>query len=132
MGLPNIGVTIVLFVFLIFNMPIIVLIINYLKHSPFIRIKFNLENNSLTLYLKNKHREINFEDVKLLEGVSCKASYPSLSLFWSNFEYSVIHLMNDEKIYVTCLLMNQLYLLRFPISNKYIAKELRFPVTSKN
>ena len=102
---------------ILFNSPLFFLFINHLVLSPIKRIKFNEDNNSINILMSNNELDILYEDIRIVEIVKTSIwnKFP-----WAVFEYAILHLKNNGKIYVSCLLLNPYIFLKFGAGAKLI------------
>ena len=120
-------VNMILFLFLL-NAPLFYLIFNHIYYSPIIKIKFDIDNNSLKLFYNKKIKVIPFSDIHILEIIENNG----FRMPWSFIELAVIHLKNKDKIYISCLLLNPITFLSFNIGGKLEMKKSFFPLMHKN
>jgi hypothetical protein len=113
---------------ILFNSPLFFLLLNHLILSPIKRIRFNTDNNSISILMRNNELDILYEDIRVVEIVETTGwnRFP-----WNMFEYAILHLKNNAKVYVSCLLLNPYTFLSFGISRKASISTSYFPYLKK-
>ena len=78
--------------------------------------------------MSSNELDILYEDIRIVEIVKTSIwnKFP-----WAVFEYAILHLKNNGKIYVSCLLLNPYIFLKFGAGSKANISISHFPYIKK-
>lgn len=126
--LKHMLITAFLFSLFLYKIPLLIILINYLKYSESKDFYIIKEENKIIFKFPKKKEDFFYSDIKNIETYLPIPKYEKRMtwLFWDNCFYYKIILKNNKSYYITCLNCDNLF--DFIPDEKNIRKKWLFPI----